>query len=691
MSKVIHSLMCSDHRPIDVTIEGEHIENIETNHQAYPDLRGGPWGAAAIGWLNDNHRVQAPMIRTGKRGANQWRRVEWDEALDYIGKQCKTIQSESGSQSIVWYGSKNCLNDMSKTLMAAIGSPNHFIKDSLTMTSIDTACHSLFGFTSDQLSADWERSKHIVLYGYNICESFDTLSINQLLNAVKNGTQLTVIDPRVTVTAAKATQYLMIRPGTDLALNYALIHVILNEKGIDQAFVDKWVDDLTDLKSAVQSCTPEWAESITGISNETIVALARSLMNAKPSVILHPLGGARYQNELAFRRSIYILNILLGAIESKGGFYINKGGFYINKGLMNVGLDKELNQFLNQELPAIDVKNRLDQQYSLVPQEVSVGSCLPSAMVDSVKGLFLWDADLLYDFPNLDQTKKTLESIPFIVMCNTSYTSMSAYADVIIPISHFLERSDPLILKKGLTPSIFQRNVCVSPKFKSKEGWWIIKQLADRLGVGQFFSFTSIDDIWRYQLDQTGVDINDIQEKGFVSLTKEEIWLDQKDLPIKTPSGKIELNPKNWKKQKISAFPECQVSEKDKKTFQLIVGNTVAHRNVITQNLNYCQTIMPENCLWINNDRAKVLGISNNDMVEVASKAGKGRIKAFVTHLIHPDAVFLLSGFGQEQKGTTTKMPGLSAVSIQELIIDSLGGGLSSNQTIVTVKPVITE
>ncbi|MCU0592587.1 MAG: molybdopterin-dependent oxidoreductase, partial [Desulfobacterales bacterium] len=144
--------------------------------------------------------------------------------------------------------------------------------------------------------------------------------------AMAAGAKVTYIDPRVSITATKAHRYWMIRPGTDLALNYALMHVILKERLYDAAYVEKWVLGLNELQDFVQSYTPDWAEKETGIPAAEIVALAREMSKDKPAVIFHfGYRGAHHANEIYLRRSILILNVLMGSVEAKGGIFFKKG------------------------------------------------------------------------------------------------------------------------------------------------------------------------------------------------------------------------------------------------------------------------------------------------------------------------------------------------------------------------------
>ncbi len=110
-----------------------------------------------------------------------------------------------------------------------------------------------------------------MLYGRNVFESLQVKEVNTILDALDAGAKLTYVDIRATVTASKADRFCMIRPGTDYALNLALIHVVLRERLYDEPFVRRWVEGLADLASFVQPYTPEWAEQESGIPAREIV------------------------------------------------------------------------------------------------------------------------------------------------------------------------------------------------------------------------------------------------------------------------------------------------------------------------------------------------------------------------------------------------------------------------------------
>ncbi len=698
MRKIIHTLcfMCSVRCPIEVIVEDDKVVSIEGSPYV-PAMKGGicPKGAAATATLNDSERIQGPMIRTGPRGSGQWKQVGWDEALDYTAERCKKIFEEYGSRSAVWAERTNLITDLSKTFQKAIGSPNHITHDAICKGSLNTACRSIVGYTDGGISTDWANTRHVILYGRNIFESIDVKAVNNLLDALGKGAKMTYIDPRVSITAAKSTQYLMIRPGTDLALNYALMNIIIKENLYDADYVNRWVKGFRELSLFVKPYTPEWAEEETGIPAGDIINLAREASAVKPSVIFHyGYRASHHPTEIYFRRSMIILNALMGSIEAKGGVFIKKGP-------KDAGFSKGFRKFSDQEFPEMEETRRFDgcgqEKYPIVDPAHGVGSIFSHAVLSEdpypIKVLFNFRFDPLYSNPDYQQNLKALKKLELIVSSDISFGGTTSLADVILPESTFLERSDPLRMVQGLKPAIFRRISCVPPRYDTKPGWWIVKQLAERFGVGKFFPYNSIEDIWEYQLADLGIKIEDFEKKGFVSLSDEAIWWDRKDkIKFKTPSGKIELVSSLMEGHNFPSFPPYQKLKIEDNKFRLMVGRCAMHTNVATQNNPYLNELMPENVLWINEKRAKSLGIENDDRVEIESKAGKGSLRAFVTDMIHPEAVFMLHGFGhQEIKSTRSYKKGVADAMIQEYILDTIGGSPALDHTVVSVKKIQTE
>jgi thiosulfate reductase/polysulfide reductase chain A len=693
MQKEVYSicLMCSMRCPIKVIVENNQVTRIEGNpHAAGIEGRLCAKGAAGIGLLNDVERLQYPMIRSGPRGSNNWRKASWPEALEYISQKLKIIIDKEGARSIVFGERWNLSTHISRTFMNAIGSPNYFTHDSLCKGSMNTACRSLFGYTDEQIFMDHSNVRHMVIYGRNIFESLDMRAAKQLIDAMARGTKLTYIDPRVTITATKANRYWMIRPGTDLAVNYAMIHIILKENLYDHAYTERWVSGLKELKEFVGLYTPEWAEKISGIPAGEIIDLAREMSRDKPKVIFNfGFRATNYTDEVYFRRSIMILNALMGSMEIQGGLFFKKDPYEVGG-----QPPRELN---NQKFPKIN-QLRFDRagtpEFPLPDPRTGVAQMLPRAILDSnpypIKAAIFYRFDPICSIMDSRQTIKALEKLELIVSIDINHSDTAAFSDVILPESTFLERTDSVFRVDGLIPQMFLRRQAVTPRYDTKPGPIILKELAQKMGIGHWFPYETMEELVDWQLSGTGFSITDFDDKGFVAYTDKPIFWERKNgLKFKTPSGKIEFISSMFKNAGIESFPKYHpMPSPPDGYFRLICGRSVFHCNVATQNNRYLNHALPENVLWINQNTADGLGVHDGDMVTVSSSKGAGRIKAFVTDMIHPETVFMLHGFGhQNPLAERSYGKGVSDALLQENATDKVGGSQALHCTFVKVRP----
>ncbi|NOX35129.1 MAG: molybdopterin-dependent oxidoreductase [Deltaproteobacteria bacterium] len=693
MNKEVYSIcfMCSMRCPIKVKVKDGHVDWVEGNkHVAGIGSSLCPRGSAGKSMLYDDQRVQSPLIRVGERGSGNFRKASWEEAIDYVSGRLKEIIDKNGGHSVALCERTQFATHVSKTFLKAIKSPNHCTHDAICKGSVNTACRSLFGYTDGQVGIDYANTKHIVLYGRNIFESLGLKEVNSLMKALEKGAKLTYIDPRVTVTASKAHRYWMIRPGTDLALNYALMHVILKERLYNAGFVSKWIHGVNELRDFVEEYTPEWAEAETGISAEEIVSLAREISKNKPSVVFHfGYRGANHQNEIYMRRSILMLNALMGSVEVKGGLFFKKGPAEVG--------GKAARKLTSQDFPKIDMP-RFDKvgtkDFPLPDPNHGVGQILPYAILNEdpypIKALIAYRMDPLMSIADSNQTKRAFDKLDLLVSIEINYSNTAWYSDVILPESTYFERTDCVQQANGLKPQMFLRKKAVEPRYDTMDGAIILKKIGEKLGIGEYFPYETMEDLVNWQLEGTGFTMEDFEKKGFVAYGPDKIFWDRDNIPFKTPSGKIEFKSSLLEDAGFESFPKYEhIGQSEDGKFRLVIGRSVFHTHISTQNVPYLNEQESENKLWINTARANELGIKNNAVVEVASSCGKGRIKAFVTDLIHPEAVFMLHGYGHEAgRAKRSFNKGLSDALLQKNIYDEIGGSPAFHDTFVTVNPL---
>jgi thiosulfate reductase/polysulfide reductase chain A len=647
-------------------------------------------GAAGLALEADDERPQHPMIRSGPRGSGQWRRATWDEALDYVAAALQDVVARHGGRAIALSDRGGPFTDLTKSFVRALGSPNYCDHDSSCGRNAHHASKSLLGLGRTDVVLDYKNAKHIVLYGRNLLEALQVKEVRSFMAGLKNGARCTYIDPRVTVTALKASRHWQIRPNTDYALNLAIIHEVLRTGVYDKEFVARWVEGVESLRDFVRTCTPEWQAQYAGIPADELRTFVAEIAADAPRVIFHPgWMTARHRQSFYVSRTAHILNALMGAFEVEGGVLLAKGPADAGR----KGLKK-----LIDRIPKVEEKRADGAGWKYKHWDAGGGivhrlfAAMDSGDPYPIEAYFAYRHDPLTALPDPEALKKILDKLKLIVAIDVNFSETAWYADVILPETTYLERANILGASGGLKPAINLRDQAVAPRVDSRPAWWIFRELARRLGVGEYFDFETIEDIWEYQLEGTGVTVAQLREKGFVSLVDEPIIADRMNgLTFKTPSGKIEIISQALTDMDIpSLAPFVPPAALTGNEFRLLFGRPGTLTHGQSANNPLLAELFADNPLVIHPRRAAQLGIADGDEVEVDSGGHKETLRAQVSDWIHPDAVFMLHGFGRTVPRQSRAFH--KGVADQRLQVgrlndfDPAGGGSAMTETIVHVR-----
>jgi len=689
--KSVYSIcgMCTVRCPIRVQVDSHGIRSLEGNpHFRHMNGRICPRGVAGKALVEDRERPQTPLIRQGERGEGKWRQASWDEALDYVAERLSGLMDKHGSETLGFSDRGGPFRDFHRAFLLGLGTPNYCNHDSSCARNVHHAHQSLTGLGRKDVIYDLEKAKHVVLQGRNLFESIDVLEVSALSSAMDKGCRLTVIDIRANVSANKADRFFMVRPKTDYAFNLAVIHELLRTGQYDPEFAEKHIRDLDKLRTFVEGCTAEWAAEETGVSVQDIRDFVSELAAAAPSVIWHPgWMTARYDNSFFICRSIYIINALLGAYGARGGLPLaNSPG--------DVG-QKGLNKFMDlYQKPTAERADGVGWQYPHFEEGPGMAHLLYEAIETGdpypVTAYIAYRHDPLMAYPEPERLKKIFSNLDLLVSVTFSWSDTAWYSDVVLPLSPYLERESIIATKSVLQPFFFVRQRAVEPTFDTRADWEIISGLAKRLNLPEL-AYDSIEDIWEFQLRGTGVSIEDFKETGIVPLASEEVYKDE--IQFKTPSGSIEIVSEKLEKQ---GFPSLKPYESPAgakaNRFRLTFGRCALHTQGHTVNNPYLNERLPENVLWINAGEAKRLDIADNELVQISSNGYSERIRAKPTEMIHPEAVFMLHGFGHTLP-VETRAYGKGAADNKFMPgglrnWDPVGGGLALQEHYIEVNKI---
>lgn len=629
--------MCGARCPIEVELKDDRPRWICGNVQA---LGGAlcPRGAAGLALLEDDERPRQPLIRTGERGEGRWREADWDEALAYVADRLRGILAAHGGRSLLWSERSGPHSDLNKALVRGLGSPNYCTHETTCAHNVDQAAFSLGGSDHHGFLYDYRRCRHLVLQNRNLFESLDVREVNSVLDAMDAGCRLTVVDVRASVTACKADTFLRVRPGTDYALNLAVIHTLIRERWYDAADVAARMEDFDALARFVEPYTPQWAAAECGLSAESIISLARQLREAAPAVIWHPgWMASRYTQSFMICRTAYLINALLGSMDSAGG-------------LRRLAAASPL-AALESLYPA-PRERRADgvgwKFPCFAPGSGLLQHALAAVKTDipyPVRAYVAFRHDPLSALPDPRTLRTWLEKLELLVSVTFSWSDTAWHADVVLPMSTYLERDSPLFFQAGLPPRLLMRRRVVPPLHDTRADWEITTGLARHMGLDKLH-FTRIEDIWQRQLEGTGLTEEDFAA-GYVDLP--DAVLGKAD-PFPTPSGKLTCAPDAWREAGCDVLRRyASPAVPPKGHFRLISGRVAQHTQGHTQNNARLHSLMPENAAWIHPDRAAALDLRPGELAVLrAADGAQALVRVRTTEDMHPEALFMVHGFGHK-------------------------------------------
>lgn len=287
-------------------------------------------------FINHPDRLRYPMKRAREdRGKDTWERITWDEALDILETEVRRIWAEYGAETIALFKGTGrestfyapamgqAVFKTSNTVQALSGNacygPRATISDYLLGAGYPELDYAAF-FPDRYDDPRFEVPKYIMIWGKSPLQSNpDGFFGHAVVDLMKRGSKLIVIDPRLTWLASRAEFHLQLRPGTDAAIGLAMLNVVIDEGLYDHEFCEKWVYGLDELAERAKDATPEWAEKICWVPAETIRAAARAFATNAPSSILWGLAMDQQQNGTQAGQEMLALGAICGYLDVPGG------------------------------------------------------------------------------------------------------------------------------------------------------------------------------------------------------------------------------------------------------------------------------------------------------------------------------------------------------------------------------------
>ncbi|NPD30903.1 molybdopterin-dependent oxidoreductase [Eggerthellaceae bacterium zg-1084] len=637
------------------------------------------YGYANVAFSPD--RLTDPLKRDEKGG---FQKISWEQAYEEIAQKVADIVSASGPEALAMiHDPRPSGSYYAPRFMKALGSNNVYTHGPACYSSRRGGFKAVLG--KNDWSSDVEHAKMTMFIGRSYADGIKPTQIMQLQRAHENGSKVVLVDPRCNNTMPFASEWVPIKPGTDLALVLALSHELVRTGGYAKDFVKENVEGFDEWWAYVRTCTPTWAEPITGIPADTISRLAADFAAAAPHASIESSWraafGCMYTNSGETGRAVAIFNTLLGCWNQKGGalFYPS-----VKPG----SLDKA--KFA--PLPKNDAKPYGNDEFKLGP-ESNVLAAAEGARKGDLKGFFFYNSNMVAGYQNPAHLKECMKNLDLCVVIDVQMSETAQLADYVLPECSYLERFEVPQFIGGRVPTVSVRDQVldlIHPNTKSCDR--IFTELAEACGAGKYFTFT-VEELAEAQLKSVGRSLTELRRVGTLSFADKEFSY---GTPVKwgTKSGKIMFANPAVTEYGYSAVPQWipPSVEPAEGQYRLIGGKQSVQSHNQSVNVGTLFEISREyglERLWMHPSVAEKIGVKDGDTVEMSNDLASGKVRVKVTERMSPWAVYMPTHYGCTVKDQHHAYGfGLRNMDFTGFRIEPGYGGACNHENAVSLKKV---
>jgi formate dehydrogenase alpha subunit len=627
-------------------------------------------GKNAFHFLYADGRLTKPLVREN----GSFKEASWERALGLIADKLKT--TDPGSIGFINSGK---LTNEDLYVM------QKFVRCIMKTNNIDNCsrfCHSttvpalLSTVGSGVMSTSEisvEISDCIFIAGTNIEDTYPMIA-RRVLRAKDRGAKIVVMDPRNTVTARTLAElHLQLNPGTDTALINAMMKIILDEGLEDDEFIEKRIKGLEELRNYLSSLQLSEVERITGVPVNTIGEAARAYAKAKNACILYNAGVAQHAAGIENIRVLSDLAMLTGNYGRPGTGVNPLRGHINGEGFGDMG---PIPVFYPGFRTVNEESAKLFEGYWGVEGLPGAPGLPYMDMVERCNVLYVAGANPMISAPDTNRTGKLLEGKDLLVAQDIFMTETAELADVVLPAAAWVEKDGTIT---GVDRRVQRIGKAVDPPQEAKPDWKIICELAEVMGMGEKFSFNSVEEIFeeirKCTPQYSGITYERLKKAGGIQ------WpCPSEDHPgtdamfaerFATPDGFGHFQLAEYK----------QPAEAPDEEYPYIFSNGRImfhyHSGTMTMRTKRLHNEVPRGFVEINTEDAREAGIKDGNEIALRSRRGEIKVMAKVTENIGKGVLFMPWHFSETRPnvltgpsaGPPSKMPEFKycAVRIEKL------------------------
>ncbi|MBI4608946.1 MAG: formate dehydrogenase subunit alpha [Candidatus Rokubacteria bacterium] len=573
-----------------------------------------------------------------------FREATWDEALDLVARRLSAIKQTHGPRALAGFGSAKCSNEeayvFQKLVRAAFGTNNVDHCTRLCHASSVAALLETIGSGAvTNVFGDVKRAEVALVAGSSTTENHP-VAATFIKDAAAHGTTLIVVDARATGIARHAQHFLLINPGTDVALYNAWMHVMIEEGLINREYVRAHTEGFEALREVVKRYPPDVAEQITGVPAGKISEVARIFGRARAAIIFWGMGISQHTHGTDNARCLISLALLTGNVGRPGtGLHPLRGQNNV-QGASDAGLIPMVYpDYQGVEDPTI--RRRFEEAWGVAldsKRGLTVVEIMAGALAREIRGMYMMGENPFLSDPNINKVRRALATLDFLCVQDIFLTETAEFADVILPATSFFE-------KTGTYTNTDRRvqigRKALDPPGRARLDWEVVSEIARRMGYPMeygsaeeiFEEFTSLAPSYQ------GLTYKNLEPYGRLwpcpdPERNEGIQLLFAD-GFPTPSRRGKFVPADYQPAAECPDPEYP--------FVLNTGRLLEHWHTgsMTRRARALDQIRPEAFCEVHPEDLAGIGLQAGDYVTVSSRRGSITLRACPSRRVARGTLFI--------------------------------------------------
>lgn len=635
---------------------------IKEDRIVYVDGAGGPAnenrlcvkGRFGFDYISHDHRLTKPLIRREgmpkglnvdpARPLDTFREATWEEALAFAADGMK-----GRGRQIAGFGSAKCSNEeaylFQKLIRQGFGHNNVDHCTRLCHASSVTALIENVG--SGAVTATFneiENADVAIVIGANPVENHP-VAATYFKQFAKRGGKLIVMDPRGQALKRHATHMLQFRPGADVSMLNAIMHVIVEEGLADRQYIEAMTEDYDAMVAHLEGFTPEKMSALCGIDAQTLRAVARDFAGGKAGMIFWGMGISQHIHGTDNSRCLISLALMCGHIGRPGtGLHPLRGQNNV-QGTSDAGL---VPMFLPDYQTVTDdgVRTAFTQVWNSGDfsgeDGLTVTEILDAVHAGDIRGMYILGENPAMSDPDVEHARDALAKLDHLVVQDIFLTETANFADVILPASAWAEKTGTVT---NTNRQVQMGRPAVPMPGDACEDWWITTELARRLGLdwpythpSEIFSemkrnMRSLDNITWERLERENAVTYPVQ--GPDQPGEAVVFADA----FPRPQGRAKFTP-------ASVIAPDEVPDADYPMI-LTTGRQLEHWHTgsMTRRSTVLDGVEPEANCSLHPSTLRKLGTEPGGLVRLTTRRGSVELMARADRAVAPDMVFLPFAF----------------------------------------------